>query len=135
MFMPRVSAVRQVELKYSAPRAKGEAKMNRIRSLVWSMTAMAAVVAADTARAQPTGEAGRGHAYARGICAQCHAVEKGQGSSPNPVAPQFEVIANVSGMTSTALRARLETSHRVMPNLLINSEDMRNVIAYILSLR
>ena len=44
-------------------------------------------------------------------------------------------IANTKGMTATALRVFLTTSHPKMPNLILAPEQMDNVIAYILSLR
>jgi mono/diheme cytochrome c family protein len=80
------------------------------------------------------GDVRDGLAVAQGICAVCHATRKGQ-VSPNVSAPTFEVIANVPGMTAIALQASLQTSHRLMPNLILSAEERRNVIAYILSLK
>jgi hypothetical protein len=37
-------------------------------------------------------------------------------------------------MTGTALTVALRTSHETMPNLMLEREELRNVIAYILSL-
>jgi hypothetical protein len=38
-------------------------------------------------------------------------------------------------MTSIALAAALRTSHRTMPNIILADDDLRNVSAYIISLR
>ncbi len=38
-------------------------------------------------------------------------------------------------MTETALLAALRTSHRVMPNLILDDADTRAMIAYILGLK
>jgi hypothetical protein len=38
-------------------------------------------------------------------------------------------------MTETALYAFLQTSHRNMPNIRLEAEEMRNVVSYILSLK
>jgi hypothetical protein len=38
-------------------------------------------------------------------------------------------------MSSMALSAALQTSHRSMPNVVLNGDDMANVIAYVLSLK
>ncbi len=72
---------------------------------------------------------------AKQICAECHAVEKGLFLSRNAAAPRFEDIANMPGMTATALAAALQTSHRTMPNLVLDSGQLANIVAYIQSLK
>ncbi len=72
---------------------------------------------------------------ARETCAQCHPVDNVAGNWPNPNAPSFEAIAKTPGLTSTALAAALQTSHRTMPNVVIKGDDANNIIAYILSLK
>ncbi|MEQ1811103.1 MAG: c-type cytochrome [Terricaulis sp.] len=84
-----------------------------------------------TAGASPA----RGLAYVQSVCAACHAVETGQTSSPNPEAPPFEVIANLPGMTSTALNAWLHSPHPSMPNLIVAPDDRDDVAAYLNSLK
>ena len=81
------------------------------------------------------GQPGQGLILARQVCAQCHAVEMGPAVSPEGAAPRFEDIANTPGMTSTALGAALHTSHRTMPNLMLENDDVSNIVAYILSLK
>ena len=73
--------------------------------------------------------------YAEQVCATCHAVTPGQGQSPNPNAPTFEVIANLPGMTGTALNAWMHSPHPSMPNLIVSPVDRDNVAAYLESLR
>jgi len=85
--------------------------------------------------AQEAGNPQQGLAFARQVCAVCHAVEYGQPSSPNPQAPSFDRIALTPGMTGMALYAFLRTSHRAMPNLILEADEQRNVVSYILSLR
>jgi mono/diheme cytochrome c family protein len=93
------------------------------------------VAAVDCAWAQSIGSPSQGLRLARTQCAECHLVEKGSGPSPNPAAPTFEDIANIRGMTSTALTAALRTSHDTMPNVIIKGNDIADVVAYILSLK
>ena len=81
-----------------------------------------------------TGDLQAGAAYAEKVCAQCHATERSE-ASPEPTAPPFEDVANTPGMTGTALRVWLSTSHPTMPNIIVEPQNMDNVIAYILSLR
>jgi mono/diheme cytochrome c family protein len=77
---------------------------------------------------------GRGLAYARIVCAECHAVEPGQLDSPVREAPAFEVIANLPGMTPTALNAWLHAPHPSMPNVIVAPSDRDDVAAYLNSL-
>jgi mono/diheme cytochrome c family protein len=99
--------------------------------------APAAILAltAVTAHAQDAGVAS-GHAFAREACIACHVVEP-EPQKPRVVVigPAFRDIANTRGMTATALRVFLTTSHPKMPNLILTPEEIADVSAYILSLR
>jgi mono/diheme cytochrome c family protein len=83
--------------------------------------------------AQPS--AAMGLRYAQQNCASCHAVASGQHQSPNRNAPSFAVIANLPGMTGTALNAWLHSPHPTMPNLIVSPADRDNITAYLQSLR
>ena len=101
------------------------------------MTALAAALLATAAVARAEdGDAAAGHAFARNACQPCHAVEAEQ-RKPRMVVigPAFRDVANTSGMTATAIRVFLRTSHPKMPNLILTPEEADDVIAYILSLR
>jgi mono/diheme cytochrome c family protein len=107
--------------------------MNALLALSAILVALATVKA--PAIAQEIGEPREGRALANRLCAQCHAVQKGQPRSPNENAPTFPVIAAVPGMTAAALSATLNTSHRLMPNVILAPEEHAHIIAYILSLK
>jgi mono/diheme cytochrome c family protein len=98
--------------------------------------AVASLIAAH-AVAQEVGDVRAGAAFAREVCAECHAVEAKQVDSPDLGAPSFQRIASIPGMTGTALIVALRSTprHRTMPLLTLEQEEMRNVIAYILSLK
>jgi mono/diheme cytochrome c family protein len=85
--------------------------------------------------AQEIGDVSNGRNIATTICAACHMVEKGNFLSPAGGAPAFARIAATPGMTSIALTALLLTSHRQMPNIILQPDERRDVIAYILSLQ
>lgn len=85
--------------------------------------------------AQEVGQPARGLASAERLCAQCHAVQKGQARSPNENVPSFQVMASTPGMTTIALSAALNTSHRTMPNIMLEPDERTDIIAYILSLK
>ncbi len=84
--------------------------------------------------AQQEGDPHQGAAYAKRNCANCHAIAN-EKASPVPTAPRFKHVAKTSGMTAMALMVWLQTSHPTMPNIIVEPNDMRNVVAYILSLK
>jgi len=98
-------------------------------------TVIASAVSAGCATAQEVGEPSRGLELTQRLCAQCHAIRKDQLQSPNEQAPRFQVIASVPGMTAIALSAALNTSHRLMPNIVLEADEQAHIIAYILSLK
>ena len=121
-----------------APPGRTTASMSSAQwaiSPVWSVTAAASALATGQLEAQEIELPGKGLVLAQQVCAECHAIDKSQARSPNAAAPRFEAIANVPGMTSMALTVALQTSHRSMPNLIFESDELRNIVAYILSLK
>jgi cytochrome c2 len=99
------------------------------------MVAVALTAITFNANAQD-GNVVSGRTFAREACNSCHVVEP-TNASPRIVVigPNFQDIANTKGMTATALRVFLTTSHPKMPNLILTQEQIADVIAYILSLR
>jgi mono/diheme cytochrome c family protein len=95
----------------------------------------AALLASTSSLAQDADDVGHGREIAHTICAACHVVAKGQLVSPNSEAPPFPMLAATPGMTTIALTAALLTSHRQMPNIILEPDERRDVIAYILSLK
>jgi mono/diheme cytochrome c family protein len=88
---------------------------------------------ASSAEAQ-TGDPEAGAAYAKQVCAKCHAIDRTE-LSPEPTAPPFKDVANTPGMTATALAVWLTTSHPTMPNIVLDPQELDNVIAFIVSLK
>ena len=88
---------------------------------------------ASSAEAQ-TADPEAGAAYAKQVCAKCHAIDR-TGLSPEPTAPPFKDVAITPGMTATALAVWLTTSHPTMPNIILNPQELDSVIAFILSLK
>jgi mono/diheme cytochrome c family protein len=76
-----------------------------------------------------------GAAYAEQVCAACHAVLAHEQISPLAEAPTFQSVANTPGMTEMALTVWLQSSHPTMPNIILKQDDLRNVVAYIVSLK
>ena len=107
-----------------------------VRVLAMSVTALLSVLGLlRYLSAQEIGDIPNGRNIATTVCAACHMVGKGEFLSPADGAPAFARIAATPGMTSIALSAALLTSHRQMPNIILQPDERRDVIAYILSLK
>jgi mono/diheme cytochrome c family protein len=107
-----------------------------MKSIVTAVLAAAAFVALTSPIAsQELGNAKRGEAMAKSVCAECHAVEKGEGGSPNGNAPRFQTLAAARGMTPMAFTVALRTSHREMPNLVLKDREVDDLIAYFATLK
>ena len=109
--------------------------MNRIEWLILSLSVASSQLLMGQAWAQDDGDSKAGQILAQQLCSECHAVDRTQALSPNPAAPRFETIANVPGMTGAALSAALQTPHRTMPNVMLDADQLRKIVAYVLSLR
>jgi mono/diheme cytochrome c family protein len=96
---------------------------------------IAATVASHPVVAQDSSDVQKGRALAREVCAECHAVGRQTLRSPNARSPSFVTIAATPGMTEAALNFILHTSHRNMPNIVLNAEQTAGITAYILSLK
>ena len=80
-------------------------------------------------------EIARGQAFAQTACAGCHAVGA-SGSSPDPRAPPFAVLAGhyVGVSLQRKLTEIAETGHYAMPALRIHADEANDVAAYLESL-
>jgi mono/diheme cytochrome c family protein len=107
--------------------------MTHTARLIGSIAIVGTLLTGAPACAQETANAGL--VLARQLCSECHAVERAPARSPNPASPPFATIANVPGMTGMALSAALQSPHRSMPNVMLDSSQLGSIVAYILSLR
>jgi len=106
-----------------------------MKVIVTLATAAAVTVAAGGVQAQGVGDARDGLATAGEVCAECHAIQKGQARSPNARSPTFVELANAPGMTAAALTVALTTPHAGMPMFILTPAQRANIIAYILGLK
>jgi len=93
------------------------------------------MAATHAAVSQESGDARAGYAFARQVCSECHAVQKGQLTSPHSRAPSFTTVANTPGMSEMTLRVWFQSPHPSMPNLDLTEQKGDDLIAYILSLK
>jgi len=100
-----------------------------------------------SARAQTVsveGEAERGRTFALQACTGCHLVAPNQPFKPiytgTPRPPDFAEIANRPNITSASLQHHLQTLPAVpkdslMANPMLSNEQLRQVVAFIITLR
>ena len=62
-------------------------------------------------------------------------MRRGQEVSPNPIAPPFVRVVNIPGITAMALNHLMHSSHKTMPNIMVEPEDQWHLVSYILSLQ
>ncbi len=99
----------------------------------WAMIAMLVALLA-TAIGAYGQEIMPGEVVAQQYCGGCHFV----GRNPRPpfgFAPAFTKIARTKAMTRTAIEVFLSTHHEVMPNYVLSPKEIRDVAAYIVSLK
>jgi len=95
-------------------------------------SAILVAASAGLAAEQPgTGDPQAGFAYAKEVCANCHAIS--DYASPVPAATPFDKIA--ISKSAEALFAWMHSTHPTMPNIALTQQDLNDVIAYILSLK
>jgi cytochrome c len=109
--------------------------MNWTERLIGSLSVIVSLLLAGEGWTQDVSRSEAGFALARRICSECHALESKSVPSPNSAAPRFETIANVPGMTAIVLSVALQRSHKTMPNIILNSDELRDIVSYILSLQ
>ena len=100
----------------------GTSRFLIVASLVLPVVALAQPLAGDPASGRKTATA---------LCGTCHQVIGGKGDRR----ASFVDIANMTSTTALSLKVFLRSSHKEMPNLIIDSSDTDDVIAYMLSLK
>ena len=104
-------------------------------ALYGSLVGLMVIAGVNGVQAQSYGDVAAGFAYADGVCSECHAVKKGQRTSPHERAPAFELVANARGMSEMALRVWFQSPHPSMPNLVLKDKTADDLVAYIMSLK
>ena len=108
--------------------------MRRKRLISLALTVAVGALLGAPVCAQEIGNANRGWKLAVRTCSGCHWV-RNEGKSGSLRAPTFSAIANVKGMSAMALNVALLTSHRSMPNIVLDAQERADVIAFILTLK
>lgn len=110
-------------------------RMETVMKWFKSSLIVLSIALVQSAQGQELGDIKSGLSYAEAVCAECHAVKKGERTSPHERAPAFDLVANARGMTDMALRVWFQSSHPSMPNLMLKEKTADDLIAYIRSLK
>ena len=101
-------------------------------------TALILALGATLATLQPLsaqglrGNAESGRHTAINLCSGCHRVDS---STFGIFAADFTEIAKLPSTTALSLRVFVQSSHKNMPNIMLEPEQSDDVIAYIMSLK
>ena len=125
--MRLMAFARRSEVPFNLRRGK------RVEACLTKIALTALLAMSRAAEAQEAGNMEAGRAYAKKVCAECHAVERGESDVLNP--PSFQIVADSPGITERALAVWLRNPHPNMPDFILPQADMENVIAYIMSLK
>jgi mono/diheme cytochrome c family protein len=95
---------------------------------------MVAITASALAATDSPGNPGYGRGLANDLCGDCHVVSPDQDSGKRP-GPNLVERARDPEITEMALRSYLQTSHPVMPNIMVNRQQADDIIAYLLTFK
>jgi mono/diheme cytochrome c family protein len=98
------------------------------------MLTMAAGAGALAATDGP-GNPGYGRGLANDICGECHIVSPDQEYSGKRLGPNLVERVRDPEITELALRSYLQTTHPVMPNIMLSQEQTDDIIAYLLTFK
>ena len=81
------------------------------------------------------GDPAAGKALAERLCAACHSVAPSPAATTSTDVKSFATIARREGLTAEQLAGRIIIPHPAMPDTQLKVSEIRDVIAYILSLK
>ena len=102
----------------------------RILTAACCLTALTSLPSAVQAQIVANGET-----IAKTWCAGCHQIEGEAPRMGNDAVPSFSSIAQMSSTTQTSLDVFLSTPHARMTDYSLTRQEIKDVSAYILSLR
>jgi mono/diheme cytochrome c family protein len=98
-------------------------------------TALGIMVAGPASAQMATADAKRGRELAERLCTGCHIVSPGSAQTTNPDVPSFPAIARRDGATAEHLAGRIIVPHPAMPRTQLTVAEIRDIVAYILTLK
>ena len=81
------------------------------------------------------GSPGYGRGLANDLCGECHVVAPDQELRGKQFGPNLVERVRDPEITELALRSYLQTTHPVMPNIMLNQQQTDDIIAYLLTFK
>jgi mono/diheme cytochrome c family protein len=95
-----------------------------------------ALIGIVSALAQAAGaDANRGRELAKRVCTNCHVTDREPSSSVRTDIATFPAMADRIGVTAEQLAGAIIIPHSAMPSVQLTTQEIRDVVAYILSLK
>jgi mono/diheme cytochrome c family protein len=86
--------------------------------------------------AHPAGaDAKRGRELAARVCTACHVIDRETSGSMRTDIATFPAVADRTGVTAEQLAGAIIVPHPAMPSVQLTTQEIRDVVAYILSLK
>ncbi len=113
------------------------AKWHVAQAFLGTLALAAALPApAQTVRAQTPQSIQRGKEIAERACSGCHVIDSAKGAAvPRSDVPSFRAIAGRPNQTAGRLETFVMVPHKPMPAIALELSEVRDVVAYILSLK
>jgi len=105
-----------------------------MRSVLW-LAAGLILASAPCAAQNGIADPARGRELAQRLCSNCHVIAPGGSGAPRLDVPSFTAIANTPAVTPEHLAGAIVIPHPEMPDTSLTRDEIRDVIAYIMSLR
>lgn len=98
------------------------------------MLAQSLAAVAPAAAQKAAGKA-NGRELAGRLCVNCHFLDHGTNTGSGGIAPSFAQIAGKQGQTSERVAGAIIIPHPEMPTVSLTMQEIRDVVAYIMSLK
>jgi mono/diheme cytochrome c family protein len=103
-------------------------------AIVLGICSSVLMLASSFAQSGP-GNPRRGHELAARLCVNCHVVGAETSGPVRADVPTFPMIGNKPGVTAEHLAGRIIIPHPAMPGVPLTSTEIRDIVAYIMSLK
>jgi mono/diheme cytochrome c family protein len=101
-----------------------------VAGLLMMVTGAGALAVTDS-----VGNPGFGRGLANDLCGDCHIVSPDQQFSGERLGPNLVERARDPEITELALRSYLQTTHPLMPNIMLTQQQTDDIIAYLLTFK
>jgi mono/diheme cytochrome c family protein len=100
-----------------------------------AVAALCLLLGATAAVAQSAGDSKRGRELAQRLCTNCHVIAPEATGPVRTDVPTFPTIAGRPGVTAERIAGAIIIPHPAMPGVQLTTAEIRDIVAYILSLK